>query len=546
MTVSYFGPAAPSKELFRQQLIDSPPSVIAIDAETISLKERQPIGFAIATSTTEAWYFRTYPKGDEELELIKPLLINPAITKVFHNALFDLRALPLVCAIDSSNIADTNTMARILGRTDTKLHQLSPEVGMFVESADMLLNPAGETKKKTMLDLPPEVVALKAAKDARAALALYFHYLSGINPDYFRVEMGVIPILIGMSLRGLKVNQADRAKEETRLEADVARYYKMCEEEDFNPASNQQVGYILAKRGNFLPFTKSRKRMQLKVSVDELEFLSDPVAAIVLNFREANKALTTYIRPLKDQDRIYTEYSTDIIVGRIQSSNRNMQNIPPGLRYIFEPDSGVFTSGDFSQEHLRILMYFSGDEEMQRVYYDGVDGGDIHIRSAKGMGITRRLAKTINYAIPYGATARTVSLRTKIKDEMKCSRFLDLWFDTYRGAAEWIREAQDYALAHSKSLPTLFGRQITIPEEFTKYGKLDREAMKRKGVNYPILGSDGEVMKRALIKCKHLPLALTVHDSIACDGDVEFPVEELESIAPVRIPFEVTKTQRWE
>ena len=540
MSVTYFGQRTMSKDLFNEQLVHSPPPVISIDIETISLKERMPIGFAIATSPEDAWYFSTYPEHDREIELVMPLLSNPNIKKVFHNAIFDLRSFPLICPIDSSNIADTNVMARLLRKVDTRLTDLAEEVGMVNQDAASLM---AEYGAKTMLDIPQEAVAAKCACDVKVTLALYNKYAPDIDSDYLDVEMASIPILIKMSLRGLKINQEDRAKEEARLEKDVVYYKQLCEEEDLNPASNQQVGYILAKRGNFLPFTKSKK--QLSVNAEQLEFLDDPIAAIVLNFREANKLLTTYIRPLKEDDRIYTQYSLDIIVGRIQSSNRNMQNIPPDVRYIFEPDSGVYTTGDFSQEHLRILMHLSGDREMQRVYYEGESGGDIHLKTAKELGISRRLAKVINFAIPYGGTPRTVSTQSKIKDIRKCSRFLDGWFDTYRDAAEWIRGAQDYGMRHGKALPTLFGREIAIPEEYNKWGRLNDDAMKRKAVNYPILGSDGEIMKRALIICEHLPLAVCVHDSITADGDIEFPVEQLETISPIRIPFAVEKSERW-
>lgn len=547
MSETYYGPKTVSKALFNEQLVDSPPPVVAVDIETISLKERMPIGFSIATSPDESWYFHTYPEADRELELVWPLLRNPAIKKVFHNAIFDLRSFPLIGDIDMTNIADTNVMARLLGKSDTKLFELAPEVGKSTQGVKELLDEYGA---KTMLDLPPEVVSSKCADDTMATLALYNHYLPGIDPAYFRVEMEVIPILIKMSLKGLKINQEDRTKLEVKLERDVAYYRRICDEEDFMPSSNQQVGYILAKRGNFLPFTDSKK--QLKVSVDELEFLDDPIAAIVLNFRAANKLLTTYIKPLAGEDRIYTEYSLDIVVGRIQSSKMNMQNIPSkssktrfDARFIFEPDSGVFTTGDFSQEHLRILMHLSGDKEMQRVYYEGEHGGDIHLKTAKEMGISRTLAKTINYAIPYGATPWAVSVNAKIKDLRRCAQFIDDWFDTYRDAAAWIKEAQRYGLNHGKALPTLFGREIAIPDEVTRWGKLNTEAMKRKAVNYPIIGSDGEIMKRALIMCQHLPLAITVHDSITCDGDIEFPVEQLETISSVRIPFAVEKSKRW-
>lgn len=543
MTVLYIGPNSVelNKELFYKQLVTSPLPVISIDTETISLKERMPLVFSIATSPQEAWCFNLYPEPDREIELVLPLLRNPKIKKVFHGAMFDLRALPLAIDIDSTNIADTNVMARLLGKQFTKLTDLAPEVGREAEDAALLIS---RCNGKTMLDVPPMERAKKCANDAQITLALYYQYLPDIDKDYFKVEMDVVPILIEMSLRGLKVNQDDRTKEEAKLEAEVTNYRKICEDEDFNPASNQQVGYILAKRGNFLPLTRSRK--SLKVDEGQLEFLDDPLAAAVLGFRKANKLLTTYIRPLKDEDRIYTEYSLDIIVGRIQSSKRDMQNIPPEIRYIFEPDSGVFTTGDFSQEHMRIIMHMSGDRQMQRVYNEGEMGGDIHKVTARELGIPRRLAKTINYAIPYGATARTVSTHAKIKDIQKCSRYLDKWFETFRDAAEWIKGVQESGLRTGWAEPTLFGRRIRIPEEFNRWGRLDEEGMKRKAVNYPILGSDGEIMKRALLKCKHLPLAVTVHDSITCDGDIQFPTEQLETISPVTIPFEVKQTLRWE
>lgn len=544
MPIDYIGPHTVSKELFTEQLIKSPPPVVGFDVETISLKERMPLGFSIATSPIEAWYFKTYPELDKEIELVLPLLQNPKIKKVLHNCLFDLRAIPIVAEVDSSNIADTNVMARLCGRTETKLFELAPEVGMEVTPVNVMIGPG-----QTMLDVPPEKLGPKCMRDSMATLALYYHYLDQIDPEYFRVETDVIPILLDMSLRGMKVNQEDRAKIETQLETDVAFYKNLCAEEDFNPASNQQVGYILAKRGNFLPFTRSRTRRQLKVNEEQLEFLDDPLAAAVLNFRKANKLLTTYIRPLAGQDRMYTEYNLEAVVGRISSSNMNMQNIPPSIRYMYMPDSGVFTTGDFSQEHLRIIMHYSGDRQMQRVYYEGEMGGDIHSFTAKELGISRKFAKVINFAIPYGATPKTVSIQAKIKDLRKCSMYLDRWFDIFRDSAEWIREAQEHGLRTGWSLPTLFGRSIKLPEEYgdnPRYRKSAEEAIKRKAVNYPIIGSDGEIMKRALILCKHLPLIATVHDSITLDGEVEFPIEQLETISPVRIPFVVKRSKRWE
>ena len=560
MTVQYYGNQHASKELFFQQLVDSPPPVISIDTETISLKEKLPIGFAIAVNPWEAWWFDCYPEHDLEIEMLVGLLTNPAIKKVYANVMFDVRVQPLIFQdwqVDETNIDDVLVKARICGRTRASVEVLAAEVGRTAQNAkDMMV----EYNASTMLDIPHEVVAAKCANDAMVTLALHYHIepeanallSSGLSPDYYDVEQKVVPILVDMSQRGLAVDQAARAAMESQMEEDRDYYKSLCAEYDFNPGSGMQTGYILAKRGNFLPFTKSRK--QLRTDEETLETIDDPLAAAVLGYKRANSILTKYLYPLKKAERIYTEYGLDTEVGRTKSSDFNMQNIPAAssrvgidCRHIFIPDNDVFTTGDFSQLHLRFLMYMSGDTEMKRVYYEGKDGGDIHISTANKIHKPRSISKIINYAIPYGGDPHTLAKQLKTKNLKWCSQLIDDWFDAYPDAAEWLKEARRYAIRNGKSLPTLFGRQIAIPEEFTKYGKLNTDAMERKGANYPILGSDGEVMKRALITCDKykLPLAVQVHDSITCDGDVVFPIAELESLAPVPTPFAVDKSERW-
>ena len=187
----------------------------------------------------------------------------------------------------------------------------------------------------------------------------------------------------------------------------------------------------------------------------------------------------------------------------------------------------------------------SKDRDMLRILRDhDHEKNDIHMHTAKMMGIPRSIAKTVNYAITYGATPKTISEQTKIKDRARCSRLLDGWFRTYKGAADWITSVQKESLRTGWAAPTVFGRKIRIPEE-------SQDGMRRKAMNYPVLGSDGEIIKRAIILCRDkglgpTPMAITVHDSITFDGDVKLPVEELEMIPGFRIPFEVKQTLRWE
>ena len=266
-----------------------------------------------------------------------------------------------------------------------------------------------------------------------------------------------------------------------------------------------------------------------------------------MGYRHASKFKDTYLDPLERQDRFYTEYYSDTVVGRLNSRNRNIQNIPLDARYMMLPDNGVWTTGDFSREHFFILAQVSQDRDMLRVLYDpDKKRNDIHQYTADKMGITRKLGKVLNYAVAYGGTAKVVSEQAKIKDTRRCQRLIEAWFHTFKGAADWVLSAQEYGLRTGWALPTLFKRRIKLPLE-------NDDAVRRKAVNYPILGSDGEVIKRAIILCHKRGLgppvmAITVHDSISWDGDIaaQLPVEELEQIPGYRIPFEVTQTLRWE
>ncbi len=447
----------------------------------------------------------------------------------------------------NSNIFDTNTAARLLGKELTALTILAPDVDMIAEDAKSFMQ---RFKVSNMLDAPVMEVANKCQMDAKVAFGLYLDYKPKMDsqyPEYFKIEMEVIPILIDLSMGGLSIDQGARADLQAKLEDEVEFYRRQLEEYGVEkPGSTQQVGYMLGKRGNFLPMTRSKR--QLSTREADLEFLNDPMAAAVLGWRGKSKLLNTYISPIAGDDRFYTEYYLDTVVGRLNSRNRNIQNIPPECRYIFLPDNGCFTTGDYSQEHPRILAVVSQDREMLRVFENGED---IHLNTAKQLRISRTLAKRVNNAMHGGATAETVSTHTKIRDKNLCSKFIDDWSRVYRSAWDWIQYAQREGVKNGWSLPTLFGRSIRIPDEYTKWGRLNTDAMKRKSSSYPILGSDGEVMKRAIILCykkglKPPVMAATVHDSLTFDGDVELPVEELEMIPGFTIPFEVKKTLRWE
>jgi DNA polymerase I-like protein with 3'-5' exonuclease and polymerase domains len=547
--------------------MDNPPNSVVLDIETIDLKERLPVGIGISPTPYECFYCELYPEQNTKfLEAIKPMLSRAQTVKVGSNLLFDLSVIPLIPiignTIDRYNIFDINIAARLKGFKFTALDFIAPiELGKTHASMQEVWKKYGvKNNLELIAKAGHRVLADKCAEDCMLEHELYFKWHEDIRQkfgQYFLIEMAVIPLLVDMSMKGIALDTEAVDGLIISYSKDVAQLYQKVQAYGIdNPNSPSQVGFILGKRGNFLKFTKSKK--QYSTNNSELEFCTDSLAQTVLEYRHKNTFLTRYLLPIQHKDRFYTEYYMDTDVGRLNSRNINIQNIPaandklgdPGARFIMMPDSGLWISGDYAQEHLYIIANRSKDPDMMKVYYDPSYEGnrDIHQFVASELNIPRKIAKTINYALAYGATPKTLSEQAKIKDLRQCSALLDKWFSRFRTAGNWIKAIQAEGMRTGWAVDTLFGRRIKLPEE-------NEDGMKRKAVNYPVLGSDGEVMKRALLLSARRGLrppvlAITVHDSISWDTKDEAKVmaikEEIENIPGFRVPFEVKSTFRWE
>jgi len=546
----YYGdvPADTDKlEQYKKLLLEDRPRVIAVDTETISLDDRTPIGIGIAVHRDHSFYF---PLDEAGRNYFIPwfLLQDPAVLKIFHNATFDLDVLDIIAhnhnePFDTSNIIDTSIIARMMLEPDVSLPNIAWKVNKETTSAGEILH---HFHVSSFEKVPEKEVALHCCQDTQVTYALYDTWKDTYDKEYLATEMQIVDQIFRIGKIGIKIDHEVRGKLEKIFRAETDYYYGICEGFGFNPGSSQQVGYILAKRGNFLPFNRRKygKPISINTSEASLEFCPDPLATLVLKYRHTKKVLGTYLEPLKYHERAYTQFHMDAVTGRISSKGINLQNIPVAdkermvnVRNMFVPDSGIFTDFDYSQIELRVLANISHDREMLRVYDDGLD---IHQDTAEYMGIDRKTCKSINFGMVYGATAQTLMETAKIPDIRKCQSLIDGWFRRYPGVRDWIYEQQRFGM-YKGYIVTLFGRKIRMPVE-----EGDEEAMKRKAVNYTIQGSAAEIIKRAMIKCKHLPTVLQVHDELLFDGKVELVGLGLDRIAAFSTPISIKELDRWE
>jgi DNA polymerase-1 len=542
-----------------QRFFSPHPHEIVVDVETISLDDRTIIGIGIAISPNEAFYFPTYPSVSGYIPW--EVLCDPTVKKIYHNGLnFDLHALyDNGYYIDEENSADTTILARLIPNCPMRLADIAEQMldGFHTSNLKDEMTKYG---CKGTLRIPEEVIAEHCCKDTQATFAFYREYYDKLKDKaYFEFENTLIPIMLEMGRRGLKIDTELRAEIEKELQLSVDLYKSMAEGIGFKLSSPQQVGYMLYKDGIILP--RNWKTGSAKTEESVLKRVNHPIAGMVLAYRDVSYQLSHYIAPLAGFDRCYTNFTLDAITGRWTSRGdkikkrlikkrqaTNMQNWPKGrIRNICLPDSGTFTDWDYNQIELRVLAHMADDPEMKYILSlpalnpDGSKNidADIHQQTADFMGMSRKIGKEMNFAMPYGATVETIIERTGLSRDMS-ARLLSMWFRKFPRAGDWIYETQEQSLK-SGYTTTLYGRDIQLP-----IGEEDDDSIRRKGVNYPIQGGAAEIVKRALPLIRKTDVRLQVHDEFLMDGIYEIP-ESFAHIHPeIYTPFESKLISRWE
>jgi DNA polymerase-1 len=527
-----------------EKLIAEPPSLIAIDTEVYSLSDRTLLGLGIAPSGDEAFYVTS---DDVRINEVLNLMRDPNIKQVYHNAPFDIRVMRPF-DVGYHNVDDTAIMLRLLGHKAV-LEGAAYMVGRSGETAKAILN---HYKVTTMDKVPLDVVGDKCCNDAQITYLLREHLIDQVPPVYYQREVALIPIMETVSKAGIRLDPERIDQLYTYYNKEYAWYLTQAEGMGFNPGSPQQVAYVLAARGNFLPLTKSKKGLSTDESV--LKKLTDPVAQLVLLFRHVAKMKSTYVEPFRGQTRAYTSFHMDAITGRISSTNageglpdRNLNNIPkkvergnaPTIRSAFLPDDGdgVLTCADYSQIELRVLAHISQDQRMLSVFLD--PKGDIHEETCKSMRIKRDFAKTFNFAMIYGGNEWVVAENAGISDIRLAREYMKRWMATYPQAAQWMLVQENEGMRNGY-VESLYGRKMPIPQD------RGQAHAKHCCVNYPIQCTAGEIFKMAVLECQgHVDrMRLLIYDESVLSGQLELP-EVLGHISEVQTPLSIEFRERW-
>ncbi|MGI6120157.1 MAG: DNA polymerase I [Desulfosporosinus sp.] len=348
-----------------------------------------------------------------------------------------------------------------------------------------------------------------------------------------------------------------------QLEQDI---YALAEE-TFNINSPKQLGTILFEKLGLPSAKKTKTGYSTNAEILEVLRLAHPIIEKILDYRQLNKLMSTYVNGLLAQvkdGKIHTTFQQTVTAtGRLSSTEPNLQNIPirleqgRQLRKVFHPtQSGwVLLSADYSQIELRILAHYSQDPLLCESF---ALGQDVHTRTAAEVfGIPleavtpnmRRSAKAVNFGLVYGLTefglARDLGIPRK-----EAKFYIEQYFKRYCGVKRYLEDV----VAHAKQegqVRTLLNRLRRIPE-LLHSNRVQRQFGERIAMNTPIQGTAADIMKIAMLKVKEglkpfrAAILLQVHDELLLEVAPEdlkivasILIDKMENAFPLSVPLTV-------
>lgn len=343
---------------------------------------------------------------------------------------------------------------------------------------------------------------------------------------------------------------------------------KLIAELNFNSPAQMIELFFISDHGFKFPIIKYTEDKKTKKETDrpstdeevllELQHLDTTgFVSKLLEFRGLTKLYSTYIKGMWDKlystNKIHGSFLLHgTVTGRLSSRNPNLQNIPRDTTasdikkmFICPPGKLMFQL-DYSQAELRVLAAAAKEETMIHWFKTG---RDIHLASAcdknswnyderkaiwdnedhplfKETKVERKKAKTINFGIVYGQTAKKLSL-TLSTDDHKVSKeeaqeFLDDFNRRFPKVAGFIKKQKKFAEKNGY-VKNLFGRKRRLPNIYSdNWGK--KAEAQRQSINAPIQGAASDfalfssIVIRDYILQGKLPDSLvqvgTVHDSL--------------------------------
>ena len=367
--------------------------------------------------------------------------------------------------------------------------------------------------------------------------------------EAYKRELRLMPHILKMEQRGINLNGS-------LLAVDTDHYWGVLDELDdkicekvgrmVDVDSNRELADAIEAAGLSKGFATTPTGLRSTSKESLIGAVADPELLGHLLVRGSiATCLRTFMQPWRVQyeahGRLFMKWNqirnysdTGARTGRI-SSSPNLQNIPvewealraelakieyqvpenllPQVRKYIIPDEGmIFIGRDYSAQEMKLLAHFTNGALLKALQEDPTK--DVHLIAAGIAGITRKVAKTLGFAVLYGAgngrvaetLGTTVSEATRIKEQ---------YLEALPEIKAFQKELNAIGRSHSYT-GTLGGRRYRSQKPAVVKGVF--KSFEYKLPNYKIQGSAADQTKEAMIRYAettlHGQLVLTVHDQL--------------------------------
>ncbi len=431
----------------------------------------------------------------------------------------------------------------------------------------------------------PQAGAMDEARAVQALEATLMPRLErdGLGGIFTDIELPLAPVLAGMERAGVSVDAAllreagrNLGEQVASLEAEI---FELAGQK-FSVGSTKQLQEVLFDKLK-LPIGKKTKT-GYSTGAEVLEDLAakgHEIAGKIVRWREVSKLKSTYADALPalinpQTGKVHTSLNQIVAsTGRLSSSNPNLQNIPVRteigreIRKGFVASAGhVLVSADYSQIELRLFAHITKDPGLVEAFQTDAD---IHAQTARRIFEVpeeqpvshdqRRQAKTINFAVIYGASPFRVAIELGIT-QVRASELIKAYLALYPGVRAYLETVLDGA-REKGYVQTLLGRRRYVPDINSRVFQF-RQAAEREAANMPVQGTSADIIKLAMLRVDQTlsqsklgaQMVLQVHDELLfeCPADQVRPLADLvrdamQNAYPLDVPLraEVKSGHNW-
>ena len=473
-------------------------------------------GIAVATKNDLAYFPLRHSDTDIAFDRINKIwdilneriFQNEKITKVFHNAMYDVCWIRAVTGMMiKGRIVDTMIAASVIDENRFKysLDALSKdylnEEKYKYDLQQKTLEWSGGTVKDPMTNmhkLPASIVKEYAKQDVNLTYKLWKLFNKKIDEvlytkddgeqktcrQIFELETKLFLCLVDMKFKGVRIDVAKAILFGRHLKKRRDQIIKAIESittihvDIWAAASIKKLlDHLCIKDYKVTPKSKMPQ-----LPKDYLRKHNNKCLRMIAKAREYDKAVNTFIDGLLEyvhEGRIHADINQirsdtgGTVTGRFSMSNPNLQQIPAKgyigskMRELFIPEDGCqWGSFDYSQQEPRIVVHYAiklglpGTENLQEEF--DKDDADFHQIVADMANISRKQAKTINLGLFYGMGK--IKLQRELGLDQRQAKEL---FNEYHGRVPFVRQLSQELIAFAKQNKLLF----TLHDRFCRFDR---------------------------------------------------------------------------